>query len=199
MTVVIGLTGSIATGKSTVSKMLKELGLPIVDADQISRDVVEPGEVAYQKIVKTFGKEILFEDETINRKQLGSIVFGNEEKRKQLNEIVHPEVRRQMLSQRDQYIQQGYRGVVLDIPLLFESKLTHFVDKIVVVYVNEETQLERLMNRDQSTKEEASQRINSQIPVEEKAAMADAVINNNGTRSETKEQLLELLQKWEII
>ncbi|QHS22981.1 dephospho-CoA kinase [Virgibacillus sp. MSP4-1] len=199
MAIVIGLTGSIATGKSTVSGILKEQGLPIVDADQISRIVVEPGERAYQGIVDTFGEEVLYEDGTLDRKKLGSIVFTDESKREQLNAIVHPEVRRKMLEMRDEYVKKGYRAVVMDIPLLFESRLTHFVDQTVVVYVGEETQLKRLMERDNSSGEEALQRIHSQLSIEKKAEMADAVINNEGTVQETSEQVHELLRKWEII
>ncbi|GAA0484003.1 dephospho-CoA kinase [Salinibacillus aidingensis] len=199
MAIVIGLTGSIATGKSTVSSILKEHGLPIVDADQISRIVVEPGERAYQGIVDTFGEEVLYEDGTLNRKKLGSIVFTDESKREQLNAIVHPEVRRKMLEQRDEYVKKGYKAVVMDIPLLFESRLTHFVDRTIVVYVGEETQLKRLMERDNSSREEALQRIHSQLSAEKKAEMADAVIHNEGTIQETNEQVHELLRKWEII
>lgn len=196
LALVIGLTGGIATGKSTVSEMFKEMDIPVVDADVISREVVEPGELAYEKIVDTFGEEVLHPDGTLNRKKLGSIVFGDEQKRKQLNEIVHPEVRKKMISERDRYVQEGHPIVVLDIPLLFESKLTHFVDKTLLIYVDEDIQLKRLMNRDQSTKEEALQRINAQFPISKKLELADAVIYNNGTIEETKEQLLEQLKTW---
>lgn len=196
LALVIGLTGGIATGKSTVSEMFKEMDIPVVDADVISREVVEPGELAYEKIVDTFGEEVLHLDGTLNRKKLGSIVFGDEQKRKQLNEIVHPEVRKKMISERDRYVQEGHPIVVLDIPLLFESKLTHFVDKTLLIYVDEDIQLKRLMNRDQSTKEEALQRINAQYPISKKLELADAVIYNNGTIEETKEQLLEQLKTW---
>mgnify|MGYP001283802880 CR=1 FL=1 len=196
LALVIGLTGGIATGKSTVSEMFKEMDIPVVDADVISREVVEPGELAYEKIVDTFGEEVLHPDGTLNRKKLGSIVFGDEQKRKQLNEIVHPEVRKKMISERDRYVQEGHPIVVLDIPLLFESKLTHFVDKTLLIYVDEDIQLKRLMNRDQSTKEEALQRINAQYPISKKLELADAVIYNNGTIEETKEQLLEQLKTW---
>jgi dephospho-CoA kinase len=199
LSIVIGLTGSIATGKSTVSNMFRDLGLPVVDADRISREVVEPGEKAYEEIVLAFGEDILLPDGSINRKKLGSVVFTNEEKRKQLNEIVHPEVRKSMLQKRDEYIEKGYNAVVLDIPLLFESKLTGYVDKTLVVFADEEVQLNRLMERDNSSKDEAIQRIQAQIPVKQKAQMADAVINNNGSIEETKEQLIAQLKKWNIL
>ncbi|WP_404453493.1 dephospho-CoA kinase [Virgibacillus necropolis] len=199
MALIIGLTGSIASGKSTVSSMFDAYNIPVVDADKISRDVVCPGEKAYQQIVQTFGSAILHEDKTIDRKKLGSIIFPNQKKRSQLNSIVHPAVREKMLQQRDEFIASGANCVVLDIPLLFESKLTHFVDKTVVVYVNKETQLARLMKRDGSTEVEANERINSQISLNEKANMADAVIDNNGTKEQSKEKLDKLLKSWKII
>ncbi|MFZ3576329.1 dephospho-CoA kinase [Virgibacillus sp. DJP39] len=199
MSLIIGLTGSIASGKSTVSSMFRDYQLPIVDADEISREVVRPGEKAYEQIVATFGDGILLADQTIDRKKLGAIIFPDEDKRKQLNAIVHPAVREKMLQQRDKYVAKGVDCVILDIPLLFESKLTHLVDKTVVVYVNKETQLQRLMIRDNSLKEEAESRINSQLSIDEKAKKADYVIDNNGTKEQTSKQLNELLQTWQII
>ncbi|UOR11957.1 dephospho-CoA kinase [Halobacillus amylolyticus] len=199
MTVVIGLTGSIASGKSTVSQMFHDLIIPVVDADVISREVVHVGESAYEKIVDAFGEEVLYDDKTINRKRLGEIVFSNKEKRDQLNQIVHPEVRKEMLRQRDAYKADAAAAVVLDIPLLFESKLTDYADRTLVVYVDENTQLARLMERDQSSVEEAKQRISSQIPVRKKAEMADAVIDNTGTIEQSYAQLKSILKKWNII
>lgn len=199
MALVIGLTGSIASGKSTVSSMFEEFDIRVVDADKLAREVVEPGEECYEDIVKVFGKEVLQADQTLDRKYLGKIVFADEEKRNQLNKIVHPAIRERMLKARDTYIAEGATCVVLDIPLLFESKLTHFVDKIVVVYVDESVQLDRLLSRDVLTKEEAEQRIQAQMPVREKRALADAIIDNNGTVKESLNQLESLLQKWEII
>ncbi|UOQ94106.1 dephospho-CoA kinase [Halobacillus shinanisalinarum] len=199
MTVVIGLTGSIASGKSTVSQMFHDLKIPVVDADIISREVVNIGEPAYEKIVHSFGEKVLYDDKTINRKQLGEIVFNSREKRQQLNQIVHPEVRKEMLRQRDAYKADATAAVVLDIPLLFESKLTDYADRTLVVYVDEEIQLTRLMERDQSGIDEAKQRISSQIPVRKKAEMADAVIDNTGTIEQSYTQLKSILKKWNII
>lgn len=199
MTVVIGLTGSIASGKSTVSKMFDEFSIPVIDADVIAKKVVEPGEKAYQQVVDEFGDSILYDDGSINRKALGSIIFDNETKRKQLNNIVHPAVREKMLAERDQYVNMGIEAVVLDIPLLYESKLTHFVEKVIVVFVDEEVQLQRLMERDNSSEEDARMRINAQIPVSEKAELADKVINNNGTKEDSYIQLKNILQEWNII
>lgn len=199
MTLVIGLTGSIGTGKSTVAKMFKQLGIPVIDADEIARLVVEPGKEAYEKIVETFGEDILQKDRTLDRKKLGAIVFNDEEKRKQLNGIVHPAIRKEMLRQRDEYLEQHAPCVVLDIPLLYESKLEHFVDKVIVVKTSPEVQLERISARDDLSKEEALKRINAQIDVAKKAEWADAVIDNDGTIEETERQLKDILTRWHIL
>jgi|SRR5690625_2247421 len=199
MALIIGLTGSIASGKSTVSAMVKELHIPVVDADKLARDVVEPGEDAYGDVVHAFGEEILLADRTIDRKKLGEIIFSHVEKREQLNSIVHPAIRKAMLQERDEYVEKGANCVVLDIPLLFESKLTHFVDKTIVVYVEESVQLERLMRRDASSEVEANQRIMSQLSMKKKASLADGIIDNNGSIAETHEQLSQLLLEWKAI
>jgi len=196
---IIGLTGSIASGKSTVAKMLKEYGLPIVDADVVARLVVEPGTPTLQKIVEAFGEEALTDDGTMNRQQIGAIIFHDEEKRKLLNSIIHPAIRQEMLRQRDEHLENGAKTVIMDIPLLFESQLQHFVEKILVVSVSEVTQLNRLMERNQLTEEEASARIASQLPLSVKELGADAVINNNGTIEETAEQLEDILRNWNVI
>lgn len=199
MSLIIGLTGSIGTGKSTVAKMFKKLNIPVIDADEIARLVVEPGKEAYNQIVETFGEEILQEDRSLDRKRLGAIVFNDEEKRKQLNAIVHPAIRKEMLRQRDYYIAQNESCIVLDIPLLYESKLESFAEKVIVVYTDPDKQLERILQRDDITEEEAKQRINSQIDVAKKAEWADAVIDNNETLEETERQLLQILKNWDIL
>ena len=199
MTVVIGLTGGIASGKSTVSQMFQGFHVPVIDADVIAREVVEPGKEAYNEIVAAFGKEVLGENGELDRPKLGSIVFHNEEKRLLLNGIVHPAVREEMNAQKDMYIREKAQAVVLDIPLLFESKLTGLVNEILLVYVDSETQLTRLMERNNFTEEEAKARIASQMPLEDKITLADKVINNNGTMEETKAQLSRILKEWNII
>lgn len=198
MTLILGLTGSIGTGKSTIAKRFKTLGIPVIDADIIAREVVEPNEAAYEKIVATFGREIVQSDKTIDRKALGEIVFTDETKRKQLNDIIHPAIRTEMLKQRDAYVAQGKPCIVLDIPLLYESGLTHFVEKVIVVLVSEEEQLKRIMERDGCTEEEARKRMAAQIPVAEKAKRADAVIDNNGTIEASYAQLNQILDEWGI-
>jgi dephospho-CoA kinase len=199
MALTIGLTGGIASGKSTVTKMLRGLGIPVIDADQVARDVVKVGGEAYEQIIKTFGQDILQENGEIDRAKLGAIVFYNEQERKKLNAIVHPAVRRRMLAEKEAYVQKGAKTIVLDIPLLFESELTHLIDKIIVVYVDNDIQLERLMKRNGFSEEEALARIRSQMPLHEKVKKADAVINNNGTIEETKQQLLRILKEWNAL
>lgn len=198
MTLIIGLTGSIGTGKSTIANRFKTLDIPVVDADLIARQVVEPKEEAYEKIVHTFGRSILQSDGSLDRKKLGKIVFEDKEKREQLNVIVHPAIRKEIIKQRDAYVAEGIKCVVLDIPLLYESNLIDYVNKVLVVYVDEAVQLERVIARDESTEEEAKQRISSQISIKKKADMADEVINNNGSVDASYEQLDKLLTKWQV-
>ncbi len=199
MSTVLGLTGGIASGKSTVAGMLRDLGIVIIDADIIAREVVEVGEDAYFKIVGAFGRNILHDDRTINRQKLGEVIFNNEQKRKVLNSIVHPAVREKMNRLKQEHLEKGEKIIVLDIPLLFESKQTHLVEKIILVYVDRDVQLKRLIERNGLSIDEAEARINSQMPLTEKIPLADAVINNNGSIEETKEQLLAVLRKWQLI
>ncbi|TSI03121.1 dephospho-CoA kinase [Lysinibacillus sp. BW-2-10] len=196
---IIGLTGSIASGKSTVAKMLKEYNLPIVDADLVARQVVEPGTETLRKIAEAFGADVISENGEMDRAKVGSIIFHDESKRKVLNGIIHPAIRAEMLRQRDEYVTNGEKTVVMDIPLLFESKLQHYVEKILVVSVDEETQLKRLMERNQLSEEDAKARIRSQLPLSVKEQGADAVINNNGTIEDAKIQLERILREWNVI
>lgn len=196
---IIGLTGSIATGKSTVAKMLKELHLPIVDADVVAREVVEPGTETLQKIAEAFGQDVIREDGTMDREKVGSIIFHQPEKRQILNSIIHPAIREEMLRQRDAYIENGSLHVVMDIPLLFESKLQHFVEKVLVVAVSEETQLVRLMERNGFSEEEARARIATQLPIQVKIEGADAVIYNDGSLGNSKNQLEVILKNWNVL
>ncbi|WP_249669637.1 dephospho-CoA kinase [Bacillus altitudinis] len=197
MTLVIGLTGGIASGKSTVSQMIKEKGIRVVDADIIAKEAVSKGSAALHQIVQTFGEEVLLPNGELNRQQLGAIIFSDEEKRKQLNAIVHPEVRKEMLEQRDEGVSNNETFVVLDIPLLFESKLEGLVDRIIVVYTTPELQLSRLMNRNDLSEEEALNRIYSQQPLEEKCQKADRVIENTKDLAFIRKQLENILNEWE--
>jgi dephospho-CoA kinase len=197
LTLVIGLTGGIASGKSTVSQMIKEKGIRVVDADIIAKEAVSKGSAALHQIVQTFGEEVLLPNGELNRQQLGAIIFSDEEKRKKLNAIVHPEVRKEMLEQRDEGVSNNETFVVLDIPLLFESKLEGLVDRIIVVYTTPELQLSRLMNRNDLSEEEALNRIHSQQPLEEKCQKADRVIENTKDLAFIRKQLENILNEWE--
>ncbi|WP_200761018.1 dephospho-CoA kinase [Effusibacillus dendaii] len=195
MVMIAGLTGGIASGKSTVSKMFRELGAPIVDADIIARLVVEPDRPAWQGIVEEFGTEILLSDRTIDRTKLGSIIFADASRRDKLNRIVHPRVREEAARQVEQFLREDpKRPILQDVPLLIETGLYKQMDKVIVVYVNEETQLQRLMQRDGSTKAEAMQRIRAQMPIEEKKKFADFLIDNSGSLEGTRQQVEQI---WE--
>ncbi|KAM6451207.1 dephospho-CoA kinase domain-containing protein isoform 1-T4 [Liasis olivaceus] len=189
----VGLSGGIASGKSTVAALLQELGCVVIDADVIARQVVQPCFQAYQRIVHSFGPEILLENGEINREILGSIIFSQPEKRKLLNSITHPEIQKEMLKQILKYFVLGYRYVILDIPLLFETKmLSKFMKHTVVVYCDPQAQLSRLMHRNGLTQTEAEARIAAQMPLAQKVKLADHVIDNSGEAEATKRQVLEL-------
>ncbi|MDD9265814.1 dephospho-CoA kinase [Paenibacillus sp. GCM10023248] len=182
----IGLTGGIACGKSTVSAMLVGRGALLVDADQIARDVVEPGSPVLEQVAAHFGQAVLQEDGTLHRKKLGQIVFGDAEARKQLESILHPPIRKQIREQMEAYESQyPDKLVVVDIPLLYESNLAHLFEQVMVVYVPRHVQLERLMVRDGLTESAANNRIDAQMSIEEKRKLADIVIDNSGTQEDT--------------
>jgi len=191
---IIGLTGGIASGKSTVSKLLVEQGALLVDADQVARLVVEPGQLAYNQIVLQFGQAILNEDGTINRQALGNIVFSNKDKLKQLEAITHPAIRAYMLHQFEALKNDHPDGLIIaDIPLLYETKQEHLYEGILVVYVDYETQVNRLMNRNHISREEAEHRISLQMSLEEKKNKATWVIDNSGTEEETYKQVQQFM------
>ncbi|GAE30129.1 dephospho-CoA kinase [Alkalihalobacillus hemicellulosilyticus] len=195
----IGLTGGIASGKSTVSKMMQGLGLPIIDADLIAREVVEPNSVGLRLIVERFGEVVLAENGTLNRAQLGQIIFANPTKRIQLNDLIHPLIRERMNERKEQLLAAGRSTIVYDIPLLYESELFHLVDNVLLVYVDQETQLKRLMKRNQLSEREALERIQSQMSLEQKKERADAIIDNTRTLAETHHQLISILQNWHVL
>ncbi|KON86786.1 dephospho-CoA kinase [Sporosarcina globispora] len=199
MSLTVGLTGGIASGKSTVSSLLIEQGYTVIDADIEARLAVEKGEEAYQEIVRHFGECILLEGGSIDRAKLGSIIFHDEKERKALNSIVHPAVRKRMTAKKEQAISHNEQLIILDIPLLFESKLQYMCDRTLLVYADDHTQLQRLMQRNQLSENEAMARIQSQMPLRDKKALADAVIDNNGAIEETEKQLWDILRKWNAI
>ncbi|EOX1306570.1 dephospho-CoA kinase [Listeria monocytogenes] len=192
----IGLTGSVATGKSTVSNMIQQAGIPLVDADIAARKVVEPGTEGLKGIVAYFGEEILLADGTLDRAKLGEIIFKDKEKREKLNEITHPRVKDYMLEARERFFRAGKELVFFDIPLLFESHLESLVDQIVVVWTTPETELKRLMERNNLTKEDALRRIESQMGIDEKARKADFVIDNNESLEKTQKQVYTFIERF---
>lgn len=195
----IGLTGGIASGKSTVSDWFRKHGFPVIDADLIARQVVEPGEEGLNQVIKAFGPEIKRTDGTLDRARLGSIIFQDPEKRRILNGLLHPLIRRKMREQMEVCEAQGHAAVVLDVPLLFEGSFSGWTDRTIVVYVTRETELDRLMQRDHLTEAEALMRIKAQMPLDEKKKHADAVIDNDGTAAGTERQLTNLLKSWQLI
>jgi dephospho-CoA kinase len=188
--VIVGLTGGIATGKSTVTQMLRELGAYVVDADVWARRVVEPGSDGLREIVQSFGQTVLKADGSLDRAALANIVFHDASARERLNAITHPRVRAGMKEETERY-QAAHPGepVVWDVPLLFEGETRRLVDRTILVYTDETTQLARLMARNGYSEEEAVARIRSQMPIEEKRTLADYVIDNTGTLDYTREQV----------
>ena len=193
----IGLTGSIATGKSTVTNMLKELGAFVIDCDKTARDVVAPGTRGLAKIEEAFGKEAIAADGSMDRVYIGDLVFRNPGMKKRLENILFPLIFEALNEELLRLERAGSTPVVfLDMPLLYEVKYDSYVDEVWLVYVPFEVQLSRLMKRNDYTKEEALLRIHSQIPVDKKKALAQQVIDNSGTLEDTKEQVRSL---WETL
>ncbi|WP_440118368.1 dephospho-CoA kinase [Paenibacillus sp. QZ-Y1] len=192
----IGLTGGIATGKSSVSAFLASKGALLIDADVIAREVMLPGHPVLAAAVQRFGQAILNEDGTLDRKKLGSIVFQNPEERKALEGITHPAIRKEMRERAAAYeLSYPDKLVVSDIPLLYESGLEEGFEEVMVVYVPRSVQRERLMGRDGMTAEQADARIDVQMDIEEKKRRADVLIDNSGLWSETEQQVNSFLQR----
>lgn len=191
---IIGITGSIACGKSLVSNYLQEKGYTIIDADKIGHMELENDEVKKQ-LVNKFGKSIL-KDNEVNRVTLGKLVFENNENLKELNNIIHPQIRKNISEQIQ--VHKNEKLVFVDVPLLFEAKFDDLVEKIIVISLDEKIQLERLMNRNSLSKEEALQRIKSQIPVREKEKLGDYVVDNSFTQENTYNQVDRILEKLKL-
>ncbi|MGD6886151.1 dephospho-CoA kinase [Staphylococcus shinii] len=189
---VIGLTGGIASGKSTVSELLTAHGFKVVDADIASRQAVGKGTKGLTRVKEVFGDEAIDEDGNMNRSYVGEVIFNQPEKRLILNEIVHPIVRDIMEKEKAVYLGQGY-NVIMDIPLLFENDLQETVDEVWLVYTSESIQIDRLMERNDLSMEEAKARVYSQISIDKKRRMADHVIDNRDTKLELKQNLEDLL------
>ncbi len=192
---VLGLTGGIGSGKSMVARMFAQIGADVIDADQLARDVVEPGQPALEEIATAFGRDILLPDGRLHRGKLAGIIFADPAARARLNAITHPRIRQRM----DAEIaarRSGSGVLVVDIPLLYENDRTATVEAVIVVWVNEKTQLRRLRERDGLTLEEARQRIAAQMPLDEKRARADMVIDNSGSRENTRRQVEAIYRRY---
>jgi dephospho-CoA kinase len=191
--ILVGLTGGVATGKSTVAKMFKQYGAVVIDADELVREVVTPGKPAWREIVKTFGKAILNPDHTLNRRELGAVVFRNRTKLRQLERIIHPRVAREQARLTKQAAQNDPHAVVIyDVPLLFEVGIDKRVDKIIVVTADRETQIARLKQRNGLSRDEATRRIRSQMPLAKKIQRADHVLNGTFPRLSLRKQVGQL-------
>lgn len=191
----IGLTGGMGTGKGTVAAIFMRLGAYVLDADEISREVVYPGSNAWKELKDAFGESILLPDDTVNRRALAEQVFRDEEKRYLLNRIVHPPVREEIMNRIQEADRSGNHPVaVANVPLLFEAGMQDLFDAIIVVTCTAEQQVARCMKRDALSEEEVRRRIACQLPLEEKARRADYVIANDGTLDGTEQQVLRI---WE--
>jgi dephospho-CoA kinase len=192
----VGLTGGIAIGKSFVSKVFTELGCHVFDADKIARDVVASGTTGFQQVVAEFGSEILAEDGSINRTKLGQIVFGNESKRQRLNAILHPLI----IAEQDRLLSEAEakdpKGIaIIEATLMIETGSYKRLDKIIVVHCDREIQIERLMHRNNYSREEAESRLSAQMPNEEKIKFADIVIDTSGGKEQTRQKVIEAYEQ----
>ena len=193
---VIGLTGGIATGKSTAAKFLHEQGISVVDADQIAHELLEPGKVNYERVIKAFGPHILAADKTINRKRLGEIVFSNAEDLHRLEVLTHPAIRVTIRSKLKQCEEAGEPIVVLDHPLLYEMSMDQLVDETWVVFCSPKIQRERIRQRNCLVGEVVEERIKAQMPLEEKVSRARRVFNNDGSLQELQGLLAKALDQF---
>lgn len=193
---IVGLTGGIASGKSTMADMFKKEGAYIIDIDMISRDVVKPGKPAWQDVIHIFGKEVLNEDQTLNRKKVGDIVFSDAEKRKKLEEIIHPKITAETLMKINEIAKKDNQAIVIiDIPLLIETDKQDTVNKVVLVYTSPQGQIERLVKRDGLSLEDAHKRLTSQMPIENKKKYAHYIINNEEPLKEIQKRVKEIFRE----
>lgn len=187
--IVIGLTGSFGSGKTTVAGFFRSMGAQILDADKIAHAIIRPQAEAYKKIVKTFGKEIIKKDKSVDRDRLARIVFNNRVLLKKLNSIIHPRVIRII---KEKIEKASKRIIILDVPLLIETGLKRRVDKIIVVNIARDRQIERLRAKTGLSRQEILKRIKAQMPLNHKVRLADFVIDNSGTMKETRKQAIAI-------
>ena len=198
--ILVGLTGGVATGKSTVAKMFEQCGAAVINADLLARQVVEPGKPAWRAIVKLFGKTVLNQDRSLDRQALGSIVFRNRTKRRQLERIIHPRVAREQERLVHRVAKRKPHAVVIyEVPLLFEAGVDKRVDKIIVVTADRETQIARLKKRNGLSRAEAIRRISSQMPLAKKIQRADHVLNGPLPRPSLRRQVGQLFQHLRLL
>jgi dephospho-CoA kinase len=191
----VGLTGGIASGKSTVAAILRRLGAAIINADDLSREVVQPEQDAWKEIIDAFGLDILQEDKTLDRRKLRKIAFDCPEARKKLETIIHPKVRALAERRINELAAAGSSIIVYEVPLLFENQIQLWLRPVILVACDAETQKKRLLARDHLTAIEAQQHLDAQMSLVEKRKLADYVIENNGTLEELEQQVREVLQK----
>ena len=196
MAKIIGITGGIASGKSTVTDFLKQQGYQVIDADQVVHELQEPGGRLYQALLSAFGPAILREDGRLDRAKLGAMIFGNPDLLAQSSQLQNEIIREELARRRD-LLAETEAVFFMDLPLLFELEYDNWFDQIWLVDVTEETQLSRLMNRNALNQEEAGKRIAAQLSLQEKRKRADVLIDNNGSLEETRQQLRDALQKLE--
>lgn len=187
----IGLTGGIGTGKSTVSAMLRELGAQVIDADAVAREVVEPGQPALREIARRF-PGVVGSDGRLDRKALGERVFASPSERAALNAIIHPRIQAEVLRKTEALAEAGAELVIYDAPLLIENRLYEWMSGVILVSAPRQTQLARLMGRDSLTREQAEARLSAQLPLEEKAKHATWIVDNGGTLEQTRAQVERL-------
>ncbi len=198
--ILVGLTGGVATGKSTVAKMFKQCGAVVIDADQLAHDVVKPGKPAWREIVKTFGRAVLNPDRTLNRRELGAVVFRNQIKRRRLERIIHPRVAREQMRLTKQAARKDPHAVVIyDVPLLYEAGIDKRVDTTIVVTADRKTQIARLMKRNGLSRAEAIRRVTSQMPLAKKIERADHMLSGILPRPSLRRHVNLLLKHFRLL
>ena len=191
----VGLTGGIASGKSTVAKILERLGAAVINADTLSREVVEPGQDAWKEIVEAFGADILQSDQTLDRQKIRTIIFNNPDARKKLESIIHPRVRALAEERIREHTAAGYPVIVYEVPLLFEGNLQEWLRPVILVACDVGTQRTRLQKRDHLTDAEAQKHIDAQMSLAEKRRLADYVIENDGSLADLEQQVGAVVEK----
>ncbi len=197
---VVGLTGGIASGKSTVARIFQELGAHVIDADELAREVVKPGTPGWKEVVEAFGQGYLLPDGSLDRKKLAKRIFSHPRDKARLEAIIHPRILELRQKRTQEILKRHPRAVIIfEVPLLIEKGLQDRVDKVVVVWVPRELQVRRLMERDCLTRREAEERLRNQLPIDEKLKYAHYVIDNSGTLQETRRQVEAVYRELEAL